>query len=70
MIRFDPRSMSFAFLAVGVLASVPANRNGAAPGRPGAGAAGRGRRAPLFVRPPADLDEVAAVVPLEREPGS
>ena len=65
MIRADPRLMSCALLAACVLTSGPAEsqtaRHPAAPTqeRP---ATGGGR--PLFVRPPADLDVVAAVLPL------
>ncbi len=65
MIRVDPRWMSFAFLAAGILAFVDAESQTAlhpAAPEPERPATGVGR--PLFVRPPADLDEVAAVVPL------
>ena len=57
MIRVDSRLVACVFLAAGVIASDRAeSQTGEAP------AAGVGR--PVFVRPPADLEEVGAVVPL------
>jgi hypothetical protein len=64
MIRADPRLMSCALLAACVIASGPAEsqtaRQPAAPTQERLATGGR----PLFVRPPADLNEVAAVIPL------
>jgi hypothetical protein len=57
MIRVGPRLTSCVFLAAFILASVPAESQTEQDSATG------GER-PLFVRPPADLNEVAAIIPL------